>query len=400
MSRNIAIDEVVEDRKSWYSVRRFKIGNVGFERHEKSLDVNPARMSRQDFETHIARKHDFKLFEYSKIIDKFSKIEDICNEEDNAKVNHFFNKLGWLKTDEVVNFTFGFNPFDYVDNAEYLSGFFDYYYQYSNPLLFVPNIKKYRFTKIPGFVAETKKFKEKWKKEPIIDLRDYLAFVDATYDLLNTKNNKPIFVPVSLSFSVKDIKGIARHYLGKQYYYYWFDFEGKAVNETQMGRIAHYFRSIKDLGYYDRIVSYFTNIKREIISNINDDTSPASDVLASVAGANIIGVNREPRRPQKSDSTSQVDPNLRREHKSRKINCDTYYYEKTKGFILRPALNNIQNSVLLREEFLNQSNYFLANNDLSKFLQQKDMLSKYKDGAILQRLIAKSARIPDLSEFL
>jgi hypothetical protein len=396
MSQNIAIREVIEDKESWYNVRRFTIGNVRFERQEKSLDMNPQRISRLDFETHIARKHDFKLFEYSKIIDKFSKIEDICREEDNAKLDYFFNKRGWLKA-QVVNFTFNFNPLDYADSAEYLSGFFDYYYQYSKPLLFVPNIKKYRYVKT-GFVTKTRK--EKWEKEPIIDLQDYLAFVDATYDFLDAKNDKPIFVPVSLSFSVKDVKELARHYLNRQYYHYWFDFEGKAVNEARLGRIAHYFRSIKDLGYYDRIISYFTNIKREIISHITDDTSPASDVLASIAGANIIGVNREPRRPPLSDSTSQIDPSLRKEHKSRRINCDTYYYEKTKGFVLRPAIGNIQNSVLLREEFLNQSNYFLTNSELSNFLQQKEMLTTYKDGAILQALIAKSPRIPNLAEFL
>jgi hypothetical protein len=383
MSQNITIREVIEDKESWYNVRRFTIGNVGFERQEKSLDMNRQRISRQDFKRYIEQKNDFKLYEYSKIIKDFSQIEDICREEENAKIGRFFNKLGWLKADQAVNLTFSFNPYDYNDYADYLSGFFDYYYQYSKPLLFVPNIKKYRYVKT-GFLTKTKK--EQWKRESIIGLEDYLAFVDAAYDTLNTKNAKPIFVPVSLSFPVKDIKELAQHYLKRQYYYYWFDFEGKPINEAWLGRIAHYFRSIKDLGYYDRIISYFTNIKREIISNINDATSPASDVLASLAGANIIGVNREPIRPQKKDAPSQIDPSLRREHKSRRINCDTYYYEKTKGFIFPPTLN--------------QSNYFLANSELSNFLQQKKMLTTYKDGVILQALIAKSPRIPNLTEFL
>jgi hypothetical protein len=46
-------------------------------------------------------------------------------------------------------------------------------------------------------------------------------------------------------------------------------------------------------------VVYSTNLKREIISNIKFDQSPASDVLSSLVGANFVGINREPQRPIK-----------------------------------------------------------------------------------------------------
>jgi len=39
----------------------------------------------------------------------------------------------------------------------------------------------------------------------IIDLKNYMKFVDSSFDILNTKNNKPIFVPVSMRMGKENL---------------------------------------------------------------------------------------------------------------------------------------------------------------------------------------------------
>ena len=61
-------------------------------------------------------------------------------DEDNAqKINNFFYKREWLSSaPNVINFTFEFNPFNFVKNIDQLSWFFDQYYQYSKLILTLP----------------------------------------------------------------------------------------------------------------------------------------------------------------------------------------------------------------------------------------------------------------------
>jgi len=369
MSHEINIKEVIEDKKSWFNIRRFKAGNINFERPEKTLDIK--ELTKHTF-TNIVNIHKFKLFEASKSIKDFQIIRNIENEEEDSKINSFFYKKTWLENNnKLITFTFNFNPYNYIKKVEEISGFLNYYYYFSKPFLFVPNIRKNRI------------FSKPYKKETIIDLENYLKFVDSTYELFNAKNSKPIFVPVSLRMSATDIKLLANHYLKKEYYYYWFDFEGKAINETSLARIRNFINVIRDEGYYDKIITYFTNIKREIISNVKDPKSPASDVLASVAGANIIGVDREPQRKVEG-------PLPPPDHKARLLNRKSYYYEKTRDRRFRKKeLNVSYNAVLLDKEFEAQTNHFLDHQEIEKFLERKEMLSKYREGTILRSLISK-----------
>jgi hypothetical protein len=190
--------------------------------------------------------------------------------------------------------------------------------------------------------------------------------------------------------SLQDIAKLAHHYLKNEYYYYWFDFEGKSVNETSLARIHHFLRLIRDSGNYGRVLCYFTNIKREIISNPKDRESPASDILASVAGANIIGVNREPRRMIEG-------PLPPPEHKARLFDADSYYYVKTNDSRWFNKERNVShNSMLLDREFVNQSRSFLHNHNLESFLQKKEMLVNYRQGSILKHLVSKSPKTDSL----
>ena len=298
------------------------------------------------------------------------------NENNDTKINEFFYKKRWLTDSNLaINITFNFNPYRHVSKIEKLSGFFDHYYQFSKLLVSVPNI---RTTKQPP----------KGKQQIIIDLKNYQKFVDESHHILNTKNNKPIFVPISLRFSIQDLAKLISYYLKKEYFYYWIDFEGKAINELSLSRLRHIFRIIKNSKNFEKTICYSTNIKREIISNEKKELSPASDVLASIDGANIIGLDREP--PRMIEGTL-----VPIEHKARIFEPKSYYYVKTKLNQFSTKDKNVTyNSVQLDNEFSNQSNYFLKNATIVTVLDKKKMLKTYRNGAILKELTTKD---PDTS---
>ena len=150
--------------------------------------------------------------------------------EDNAQViDSFFYKREWLSNaSNVVNFTFEFNPFDFVPSIDKMGWFFNQYYPYSKLILTVPNIRLARVVRN--------------KPVRIIDFDSYINFVDSTYKILNDKNNKPIFVPISMRMGIRKLTDLIDHYLKEQRYHYWFDFEGQSVNESSLGRLRHIFK--------------------------------------------------------------------------------------------------------------------------------------------------------------
>lgn len=374
MGHEINIKESIEDDKSWFNIKRFTIGNTHFERPEKTLDIKS--VNKEVYYSVI--KEQFKFCEATKVIRDYKSIEDLYKEDEDSKINIFFYNKKWLMmhTPNILNFTFEFNPFKFVRRIEDMSGFLDQYYGFSKLFVSVPNIRTVVISSNP------------YKKENIIDVSNYIKFVDSAYSILRMKNNKPIFVPISLRMSLHDLDLLVEHYLKKEYYYHWFDFEGKPINENSLSRLRHVFRKITEAGYYDKTLSYFTNVKREIISNPKSNESPASDILCSIAGANLIGVNREPRRIiGRAENLSGIQ-----EHKARLFNEKTYFYVKTKrADMLSSKYRNISyNAIMLAKELQNQNDFFLTHSSLTKLMQQKEMLKTYKNGSILRQLNSKS----------
>lgn len=383
MSSNIRIKESLEDKKSWFNIKRFRIGITHFERPEKSLD---AKYVNKNIFDSITKRHTFKFCETTKTIRSFQIIKDLYKEDQDYKINEFFCKRNWLADmPSILNFTFEFNPFKHVRKIENMSGFFDQYYGYAKLFLSIPNIRTKRVSSKP------------YKNEIIIDAQNYIKFVDSAYSILNTKNNKPIFVPVSLRMPLSDLDLLIGHYLKKEYYYYWFDFEGKAVNESSLSRLRHVFRHIREAGYFKSTVSHFTNVKREIISNPESNESPASDILCSIAGANIIGTNREPRR---APPEAAILPAAALEHKARRFDEKSYFYLKTKDPNYSDKIKyTCHNAAKLDKELENQSEFFLTNNNLDKLLENKKMLNSYRDGLILRELNSKSSDSVPISDW-
>lgn len=139
MTGEINVDECAEDKKSWFAVKRFKIGSMSFKRPVKTLDV---RGLTQDTYRAAESKYGFVLGEATKVFKASDTVDKIQAESVDAKINLFFHKKKWLNIPTVVNVTLNFNPFDHSKQiSKTWSGFFDMYYQYSNPFLTIPNIR-------------------------------------------------------------------------------------------------------------------------------------------------------------------------------------------------------------------------------------------------------------------
>ena len=387
MGHEINVRETVEDKKTWFNIKRFSIGGVDFNKPEKSLDLRPVDRGVYEY---ILKEYSFKFSEVSKPIPKFEFIDGLYQQTDYARINDFFSKRNWLSgAPLVLNFTLGFNPVPHMrDNKAALVGFSDYYWQFSNFILTVPNIRTFR------------EIKEPHKPKQVISIAsidDYIKSVDFFYEKFDLKNHKPIFVPISVRMSASEMDKLVDHYMKKEYYYYWIDFEGRSINEVQLGALRHLFRAVKEKGYFDKTLAYFTNVRREIISNAKSETSPASDILCSLAGANLIGCDREPQR--RFESPPPPPPPG---HKARIFHDQTYYYVKTKDpRLFPPRMFVTRNAVELNNEFTNQAEFFMTNGELDQLLNRKNMLVKFRDGAILKGLMSKKEDEgrPNLSDY-
>lgn len=399
MVSDIDVIETIEDKKSWFNVKRFNIGNNHFEKPEKCLDIKTL-----DQATYNSLKSSFKFYEATKVVRKYDNLVKLYNEDNDQVVDYFFYKRDWLSgAPNIINFTFEFNPFLHVKTIDDMSWFFNQYYPYSRFILTVPNIRIRRTV---------------YKKAvQIIDFDNYRKFVDSAFKILNDKNNKPIFVPISMRMGIRKLSELIEHYLKEEYYYYWFDFEGQPIYERSLGKLRHVFDIIKKSDNFDKVISYFTNIKREKLSNSNEPTSVASDALCAIAGANLIGVNREPQRYQpkttfegalKQDSTLRVPTPVDPSHKARIFDRETYYYVKTNDVGLFPKNKYVPvNAAKLNAEFGTQSEYFLQNQNIDTLLNKKIVFKDEKAGNVLKELTSKSTESEsstdtglDLTDFL
>ena len=169
------------------------------------------------------------------------------------------------------------------------------------------------------------------------------------------------------------------------------------MNEEKLGRLRHLFRRLEERQYLDKSICYFTNVRREITSNVKLEKSPASDVLCAIAGANIVGVDREP--PRYNPDGPPVPPPPP-EHKARLLEADSYYYKKSRNQSMQPKEKYVtHNALVISKELKKQSDEFLKNHALNAFLERKEMLTQYRDGTILKDLLSRTSQ-GSLADFL
>ena len=385
MSTVIDVKEFIPDKHSEFNIRKFKIHNLKFERPVKVIDAKTTTM--HVFQNY-KRDFDVELFE-SSIYVYPSTVNKILKERNEEVVRNHFNFRRWMKEYSfVIATTLQFNPVKNYDLKK-VQRYLRYVYEYSKPFVFVPNIKIEKYEKIG----------KKTVKVSITSLDEYIWFVDEIVEFLDKRNDKHIFVPVSLRFGINELVRLIKHYLKKEYRCLWFDFEGAPVSEARIARIRVIFDEIEERNELENIVVYVTNVRREIISNFRDPKSPASDVLASLIGANIIGTNREPPKPQ--DLKTKIDRKELLRHKARLLDPQSYYYFKVIDYVvdeqqklnfLKKDINTIENAKRLDKEFKSQTEFFLENNSIKEYVSGKSMLKEHKNGELLTALFP-----PDVS---
>jgi hypothetical protein len=413
MSKNIYIKEAVFDKTSDFNVKRFKLGNIDIERPTKILDAK--KINQPLFEE---EKSHFKniLFETSKIIDADS-ITKLLHQPNSSRVRDWFSLKEWImQYPHTLSLTFDFNPYTQYQKIDDLSGFFNYYYEFSDTVLLVPNIKIEKYELTIDAVTQEKK----GKSVPIMAVDKYLQFVDDAYHILDEKNHKPIFVPLSLRLSIDDIKRVAEEYVKNEFFNIWIDFEGSATTiRAKRARIREFLLQMKRLERLNEIVVYCTNVKREIISNPVVGESPSSDVLTSVIGANLIGVNRERRgfgEPIDKTLPAEEQQKLKderkkktleiKEHKARIFNPTSYYYRKVKEMglnttdytnFMNEKYNILHNALLLDSEFKSQTEYFLekGNHSIEKYISDKPMIKEYQKGELVKTLFNVEKKVTE-----
>ena len=126
MTGVIDITESHQDKESWFSVKRFRIGNTRFERPLKTLDARG--LTESAHKDGAARG--LAVAETSREIRSESVISAIHDEHDDGKICRFFNRKRWLGLPTVVNLTLAFNPCAGKSaGAERWCALFDMYYQ-------------------------------------------------------------------------------------------------------------------------------------------------------------------------------------------------------------------------------------------------------------------------------
>ncbi|MEK6908465.1 MAG: hypothetical protein AABX23_00230 [Nanoarchaeota archaeon] len=364
---SIDIKETILDKDSYFNIKRFKIGSIGSDIALKTIDSSNTGKEIVSRYNPEFNKSKF-VFEKSKVIKNFNILKDLIDKGNQKKIDSFFGRQAWLSEEPFfIHMTFNFNPYDSIKSLEELSSFLTFYHRYSKTILCVPNILR----------ATNPYTEEKSQKEvEIIDLDGYKRFVNECYDFLHSKNNKPIFVPISLKFTPSQIENLVTYYLGKEYFYFWIDMECKPISEYFEALIMQINDLITKKGRYGDCLIYITNMKREIITHKKKDNSPSSDILSSLAGANLVGSNREPPRNMKN---AKPLTNQDKQHKARLFDQSSYYYVKRPDLNINKKENVTENSIRLAREFDNQKKFFLDHLKIEPYIKEKQMIQDHKE---------------------
>jgi len=311
MVKNVEIKESIPDKTSLFNIKRFRIGDLVIERPTRTVDAKIVERRAELLED-VKKGFQKIIIERSRLVTE-RDIKRLLHAPE-KEVYRFFKFRSFMKVyPHIFPHTFNFNPLEFK-NLESLSGYLSYLQNLSDPLLLVPNIK------IEVYEEETK------RKKRIIEIDDYIKFIHEAYQMLDYKNRKPIFVPLSLRFGIDEVRRIAKEYIRSEYYSVWIDLEGAAITPVKISKIRSFVMEFEKAGRSDDLLLFTTNIKREILSHLKSERAPAADVLAPLIGSNLVGVNREPK--LFAEEREEIKREEWRKHKARVFDPLTYYYLK------------------------------------------------------------------------
>ena len=314
----------------------------------------------------------------------------------NNKLRTFFkiDKRLWDNSLTMLSLTFPRNPFEMhtfstttfggLDEDSYIF-LLNFIYSNSSAFVLVPDIK----IKSNSFVMR------------------YLEIVDFSVKQLSEWNNKPIFVPLQIDLSERNLITIISHYKEREYSNIWINFSNHPCDSDFSANLRSIRQLIDKYMYGIDVVLHYSHIKQEIQPHVHDTKVAASDILTQFSGADFIGVKRfgGMYNPQANDpdyielQASKNNFNSVDEykqainfHSSRLFNPNTYYYHNIDCYpegldidtslLTDKAHNKLTNSMLLYKEvettkaFVeeNATNSSITNRPLRDYLNKKSML--------------------------
>ncbi|WP_297489390.1 hypothetical protein [Thermococcus sp.] len=394
MTTALNIKEAILDKNSEFNIKRFKLGGVSIDRPIKVLNVNS--ITQKTVEEQRRALEEYTLFyEISSTLQE-STVNALLDEDENGKITRILKYKRWASP-LILTYTLSFNPIrpQILKDLEELSGFLSYYYAYSSIALLVPNMKVKKSIR----VGEDETGKPKYKSMRIANLEDYIKYVDWSVEKLNSRNNKPIFVPISLKFGMRDLVKLAEHYIKKEYFNIWIDFESGIPSPQNIGKIRQFLEVFREKERLEDIVIYATNLNREFQSSPQLPLTPGTDPVTTLTGANLVGGNKGKGVPD-DKSPKPTKPGELLEYKARLFDLDTYYYihpklikdPKLREILLIKEYNIMLNTLRINAELINQTEYFLENQEIQPYAEQKRMLKEYREGDLLKALFSPTKR--------
>jgi len=395
MTTALNIKEVILDKNSEFNIKQFKLGGINIDRPVKVLNVNS--ITHKTVEEQRRALEEYTLFYEISSTLKESTVNALLDEDENGEITRILKIKKWASP-LILAYTLSFNPLrpQILEDLKDLSGFLSYYYTHSSVALLVPNMK---IKKSIPIGEDPKTGKKKYKPIRIADLEDYIKYVDWSVEKLNSRNNKPIFVPISLKFGMRDIAKLAEHYIKKEYFNIWIDFESGIPSPQNIGKIRQFLEVFREKERLEDIVIYTTNINREFESSPQLTLTPGTDPVTTLTGANLVGGNKGRGIPD-SNLPKPTKFGELLEYKARLFDLDTYYYihpkliedPKLKKVLLMKEYNIMLNTLRINVELINQTEYFLENQEIQPYAEQKQMLKEYREGDLLKALFSPIKR--------
>jgi len=276
------------------------------------------------------------LFEANRVIYKdihYSSIKNAIAENDNKRIKNIL-KVNEKMAKKKISSVFSFSDFPQKKLENSFEDFLDTIYSFSE-ILFVPHIR----------------YSKSSKTAVKYDAKQFCKYVDYAVNILNEKNNKPLFVPFDLDYPQYVRNEILSHCAKMGYTNIWVDCKGKGFdNRNTIRKMRSFWRSAKKI--FDKnsksLLIYQTNVRKIPRGVFGEDTIPPSDFLGifdygDFVGApfkGIIGYFEDPEIWKKRGYTSKEDyeRDLFRRNSSI-FNITSYYYTP-------PDLVNFENNRL------------------------------------------------------
>jgi len=262
------------------------------------------------------------------------------------------------------------------------------------------------------------------EKKDDINTTQYLAFVDQSIKVLMDRNNRPIFAPLHIELSKKNLEAILSHYKTQGYTNIWIDFDAKSCNDTYSSRLKTIIHLIDKIMGNSNTTLYFSHIKKELLPHVQENKAAASDILTQFLGADFIGTDREPWRPflgnlnnddalaerasKNNFATKDAYLEAHAFHKHRIFDPDSYYYLNLDHY---PQTLPISDATLLKDnevnQFLNSTLMHLEVERTKKTIGETKSVKKYlntkaavqENPDIMDNIIVPQ-KAPDLMDFL